>query len=904
MLLRLFRSLAEALESDSALLGHSESPRLFRKVGTPVGEPTNAAWIDRNGASATPLVAAILEKTSEVNPIVQGAPQSTDVCFFVETVNAVMHAPFRATPNKPSLQQYAVALDNAVQRETLRFWAGHNDLTGLPNRQAFDVELRDALAPWIPGQGAVTDESTGDQGSQESPQPPRRRPLWLMAMDIDHFKQINDSYDHQHGDIVLQAFGQRIAVVAQELQQDFPTARFSVAHPSGEEFFLLAVGELSDIQAETAADKVRLAIRNTPLPNEDEWRSLAPHRGKPNTPPPPLRERNMTVSIGIVPERTVLNDPKAITSSSAAAGKLKEYAEDALHRAKNGGRDAVCNFTKIIERHGTVLEHNPETDLVVIDVGRSVNVIAGMRFDVFHPDFAAPLRPGEEKPYVFADGRTEKRIGLYPEWASGLVEVVEVQGAISFCTIVERKNNLAFAKGYRLKLRSQTTAKLRKRRKTLDAGTSAQETPAPASDNQASSSGTMSSDRPFGIVLSNKARGVSREQAPTSSNPSTGKPETSQRENEARPDLDQAAEGSSGQSVFRRPSEIARLMRRLENTPGKILEILTETERTGRSIGIAVFSLASPRAVVQARGRKYASVGLRNLALVANAAAEHGLAGRAIRKYEIVEDLPRGRVILAMIPRHSAGGGGTVSELATLVLEYATSRSDGVRLFRAGVFEPAELTSLSGVSDVDRSKLRLGAAFQYAIIALEAQNLGVRGLVPFSSAVAVSVFERTASGRGVTAKEVERLYQKFIELGIDTGELHLAAAAALWQLTRARETDSHTFREAAFRAVSLLPDDPRARRTAALSALTMRNIDEAFEHYEIAAKIGGAEGIEGAESLALQVLIEYATKHPDAARGSTLFRALKTGATKPQNSALSQMIQRSLDTLIKQFPRA
>jgi diguanylate cyclase (GGDEF)-like protein len=77
--------------------------------------------------------------------------------------------------------------DSAEQR--LRYQALHDGLTGLPNRVSFladaDAAIRDVLA----------------NGSR----------LELVIMDLDHFKEVNDTLGHANGDILLQEVAVRIA---------------------------------------------------------------------------------------------------------------------------------------------------------------------------------------------------------------------------------------------------------------------------------------------------------------------------------------------------------------------------------------------------------------------------------------------------------------------------------------------------------------------------------------------------------------------------------------------------------------------------------------------------------------------------------------------------------------------
>ena len=83
-------------------------------------------------------------------------------------------------------------------------------LTGLPNRRQFDAIMRHDF------ESAVRDN----------------QPLAVLMIDLDHFKWINDTYGHQHGDAVLRAVAASLSDWAREADL--------VARWGGEEFAVLA----------------------------------------------------------------------------------------------------------------------------------------------------------------------------------------------------------------------------------------------------------------------------------------------------------------------------------------------------------------------------------------------------------------------------------------------------------------------------------------------------------------------------------------------------------------------------------------------------------------------------------------------------------------------------------------
>jgi diguanylate cyclase (GGDEF)-like protein len=86
----------------------------------------------------------------------------------------------------------SMALQNGRLVDRLRHDALHDGLTGLPNRTMLNQEMVAAL---------------GDVRAGESPG------LTVMIMDLVGFKQVNDTFGHQLGDLLLQEIGQRMSEV-------------------------------------------------------------------------------------------------------------------------------------------------------------------------------------------------------------------------------------------------------------------------------------------------------------------------------------------------------------------------------------------------------------------------------------------------------------------------------------------------------------------------------------------------------------------------------------------------------------------------------------------------------------------------------------------------------------------
>jgi len=159
--------------------------------------------------------------------------------------------------------------------------AERDPLTGMNNRLSLD-EI------------AGTYMQRADRHGQE---------LSVLLFDLDHFKQINDKFGHQVGDRVLTEVAHRISRV---VRGDDVAFRFG-----GEEFLALLPGAGLD-QAEEVAERLRSVLSQAPF-------EIAGHR------------LVLTASFGVVQYQ--------------ARGESWEdcirRADEALYRAKRGGRDQV-----------------------------------------------------------------------------------------------------------------------------------------------------------------------------------------------------------------------------------------------------------------------------------------------------------------------------------------------------------------------------------------------------------------------------------------------------------------------------------------------------------------------------------------------------------------------------------
>jgi diguanylate cyclase (GGDEF)-like protein len=127
--------------------------------------------------------------------------------------------------------------------------------------------------------------------------------LSLLAIDVDHFKDVNDNYGHMVGDAVLREFGSLLAQTAR--------AGDIVARTGGEEFSML----LPDTEP---AGAYRAAIRLCD--------TIRAHQFMVGS-----RRLHLTVSVGVVSATGVSTDD--------AGTHMRIRADEALYAAKRGGRD-------------------------------------------------------------------------------------------------------------------------------------------------------------------------------------------------------------------------------------------------------------------------------------------------------------------------------------------------------------------------------------------------------------------------------------------------------------------------------------------------------------------------------------------------------------------------------------
>ena len=177
---------------------------------------------------------------------------------------------------------YAEAVGRPFRQ--MRHMLTHDDLTGLPNRTAFNEQLNLAVA----------------RARQDAP-------CAVLLLDLDHFQNVNDTLGHEHGDMLLVS-------VAGRIRANLPEAAF-MARFSGDEFVILLENASVERAKQVGQALLQAMAREFDIGND----RLA-----------------ISASIGVV----------AYPAYGESASVLMRYADLALHRAKSAGRNCLTVFSR------------------------------------------------------------------------------------------------------------------------------------------------------------------------------------------------------------------------------------------------------------------------------------------------------------------------------------------------------------------------------------------------------------------------------------------------------------------------------------------------------------------------------------------------------------------------------
>jgi diguanylate cyclase (GGDEF)-like protein len=185
--------------------------------------------------------------------------------------------------------QLAAGIEKSLLFDKIERISQHDGLTGLYNHRMFQEKLRQEISRL----GRTL------------------KPLSLIMLDIDHFKQYNDNFGHQAGDAVLKELSNIIS--GQSRCHTIDTC----CRYGGEEFAII-MPELELQQAVTVANRLKKAVEDSVFIITDT-----------------KRESKVTISIGVA---------WVAGSGDVTPEELVKKADDALYLSKRNGRNQVTYF--------------------------------------------------------------------------------------------------------------------------------------------------------------------------------------------------------------------------------------------------------------------------------------------------------------------------------------------------------------------------------------------------------------------------------------------------------------------------------------------------------------------------------------------------------------------------------
>ena len=186
--------------------------------------------------------------------------------------------------------------DERSNSQKLQKMANYDHLTGLSNRAFFTDRLTLALAR-VPRHGITA----------------------LMFLDLDRFKNINDTLGHHVGDIVIQEVAERLKTVVRD--ED------SIARLGGDEFAIIFTDISSESVISPIAAKIVSAI-NLPFTIESKNMILS-----------------CSIGVSIATEHNVL------------PADILRKADLALYKAKDSGRNQFCFYDPVLEKDLSLLHY-------------------------------------------------------------------------------------------------------------------------------------------------------------------------------------------------------------------------------------------------------------------------------------------------------------------------------------------------------------------------------------------------------------------------------------------------------------------------------------------------------------------------------------------------------------------
>lgn len=162
------------------------------------------------------------------------------------------------------------------------------------------------------------------------------RMLTVLVLDLDHFKEVNDTYGHAAGDSVLSEFARRLRAGLREVD---------VAFRQGGEEFVVLLPETDAFGGAIVAERLGAAIRDVPVVVDPRRHDAATGL--------PVDRIPVSVSIGVA----------VYPEHGGTAQQVLDAADDALYSAKNAGRDTYRLAEPVDVTRSTVSHDIPNGNL-------------------------------------------------------------------------------------------------------------------------------------------------------------------------------------------------------------------------------------------------------------------------------------------------------------------------------------------------------------------------------------------------------------------------------------------------------------------------------------------------------------------------------------------------------------
>ena len=173
-------------------------------------------------------------------------------------------------------------------------------LTGLLNRKTFNSLISDLFENLPINQEQLKDSANERESAADTYH-------WLAVLDIDHFKNINDSFGHLYGDEVLMMFAN---LMGNSFRKQDLLFRY------GGEEFVVAIARATEADAHMVLERFRKKLEMFDFPQAG----------------------NVTVSIGVA---------KLVAGTHPSV--VIEQADKALYYSKENGRNQISNYHGLVE---------------------------------------------------------------------------------------------------------------------------------------------------------------------------------------------------------------------------------------------------------------------------------------------------------------------------------------------------------------------------------------------------------------------------------------------------------------------------------------------------------------------------------------------------------------------------